>query len=52
MKLHIVTVGKPKLGYAVAGWDDYLARLQRLHAQTSQRLYGKYSMAIGAFADQ
>ena len=32
MKLHIVTVGKPKLAYAQAGWDEYLKRLQRLHS--------------------
>ncbi|HSX08128.1 MAG TPA: 23S rRNA (pseudouridine(1915)-N(3))-methyltransferase RlmH [Candidatus Saccharimonadales bacterium] len=32
MKLHIVTVGEPKLAYARAGWDEYLTRLKRMHS--------------------
>ncbi|HSX17078.1 MAG TPA: 23S rRNA (pseudouridine(1915)-N(3))-methyltransferase RlmH [Patescibacteria group bacterium] len=31
MKLHIVTVGEPKLAYARAGWEEYLGRLQHYH---------------------
>ncbi len=31
MKLHIVTVGEPKLAYASAGWQEYLKRLQHYH---------------------
>jgi len=31
MKLHIITVGAPKLPYARLGWDEYLTRLQRFH---------------------
>lgn len=31
MKIRIVTIGKPKLTYAKAGWDEYLPRLGRLH---------------------
>ena len=31
MKLHLVTIGKPKLAYAVAGWQEYLGRLQHFH---------------------
>lgn len=31
MKIHIVTVGEPKLAYAKAGWDEYLKRLQHYH---------------------
>ncbi|MDL2342378.1 MAG: 23S rRNA (pseudouridine(1915)-N(3))-methyltransferase RlmH [Patescibacteria group bacterium] len=31
MKLHIVTVGAPKLTYAKAGWEEYLGRLQHYH---------------------
>ncbi len=31
MKLHIVTVGKPKFAYAKQGWTEYLKRLKRLH---------------------
>ncbi len=32
MKIHLVTVGKPKLPYAVAGLDEYIGRLSRLHS--------------------
>ncbi len=32
MKIHIVTVGQPKLAYAKAGWDEYLKRLQHMHS--------------------
>jgi 23S rRNA (pseudouridine1915-N3)-methyltransferase len=31
MKLHIITVGEPKLVYAKQGWEEYLKRLQRFH---------------------
>jgi 23S rRNA (pseudouridine1915-N3)-methyltransferase len=43
MKLHIVTIGKPKLAYAQTGWDDYLARLQRLHTVRVTQLGDKYA---------
>jgi len=32
MKLHIITVGEPKLAYAKAGWEEYLKRLQHYHS--------------------
>ena len=31
MKIHIVTVGKPKLPFAKIGWDEYLNRLKHHH---------------------
>jgi 23S rRNA (pseudouridine1915-N3)-methyltransferase len=31
MKIHIITVGEPKLAYAKAGWDEYLKRLKHYH---------------------
>jgi 23S rRNA (pseudouridine1915-N3)-methyltransferase len=31
MRVHIVTVGEPKLAYAKVGWDEYLKRLQHYH---------------------
>ncbi|HSX33402.1 MAG TPA: 23S rRNA (pseudouridine(1915)-N(3))-methyltransferase RlmH [Candidatus Saccharimonadales bacterium] len=31
MKLHIVTVGEPKLAYAKAGWQEYTDRLRHYH---------------------
>jgi len=43
MKLHIVTVGKPKLAYAEAGWDEYLKRLQRYHDVRVTHLADKYA---------
>jgi 23S rRNA (pseudouridine1915-N3)-methyltransferase len=43
MKLHIVTVGKPKLAYASAGWDEYLHRLQRLHTVLITHLADKHA---------
>lgn len=32
MKIHIITVGEPKLVYAKAGWDEYLKRLNHYHS--------------------
>jgi 23S rRNA (pseudouridine1915-N3)-methyltransferase len=31
MKLHIITVGQPKLSYAKQGWDEYYKRLTHYH---------------------
>lgn len=31
MKLHLITIGEPKLAYARAGWQEYTARLGRYH---------------------
>jgi 23S rRNA (pseudouridine1915-N3)-methyltransferase len=31
MKLHIITVGTPKLTYAKQGWDEYWNRLKHFH---------------------
>ncbi|ADV66114.1 23S rRNA (pseudouridine(1915)-N(3))-methyltransferase RlmH [Deinococcus maricopensis] len=31
MRLHLITVGEPKLPYARAGWDEYAGRLSRYH---------------------
>jgi 23S rRNA (pseudouridine1915-N3)-methyltransferase len=31
MKLHVITIGEPKLAYAKAGWQEYLKRLGRYH---------------------
>lgn len=31
MKLHIVTIGQPKLDYAKAGWAEYWQRLKHYH---------------------
>ncbi|HXR49509.1 MAG TPA: 23S rRNA (pseudouridine(1915)-N(3))-methyltransferase RlmH [Verrucomicrobiae bacterium] len=31
MKLHIITIGQPKLDYARSGWQEYEARLRHYH---------------------
>ncbi len=31
MKLHIITVGQPKLTYAKQGWEEYYNRLKHYH---------------------
>lgn len=31
MKLHIITIGKPKLAYAQTGWEEYWDRLKYHH---------------------
>jgi 23S rRNA (pseudouridine1915-N3)-methyltransferase len=43
MKLHIVTVGKPKLEYAKGGWNEYLRRLKRYHEVRVTQLSNKYA---------
>jgi 23S rRNA (pseudouridine1915-N3)-methyltransferase len=51
MKLHIITVGKPKLAYALTGWTDYLGRLQRLHTVRVTQLSDKYASDSAKFKD-
>lgn len=46
MKLHIVTIGKPKLAYARSGWEEYLGRLERLHTVRVTHLADKYANDI------
>lgn len=43
MKIHIITIGKPKLAYAASGWEEYLARLQRLHNVRATQLADKFA---------
>lgn len=31
MRLHLITVGEPKLKYARLGWEEYEQRLRRYH---------------------
>ncbi len=51
MKLHVVTVGKPKLAYATLGWDEYLGRLQRLHTVRITQLADKYASDTAKFKE-
>lgn len=43
MKLHIVTIGQPKLAYAKLGWQEYLTRLERLHNVRLTQLADKHA---------
>lgn len=43
MKIHIVTIGKPKLSYAQAGWEEYIARLKHYHDIRLTHLADKYT---------
>lgn len=47
MKLQLLTIGKPKLGYARAGWEEYIGRLQRLHTVRITQLSDKYAADAG-----
>ncbi|OLV16524.1 23S rRNA (pseudouridine(1915)-N(3))-methyltransferase RlmH [Deinococcus marmoris] len=41
MRLHLITVGEPRLAYARAGWDEYATRLRRYHKLQVSRVSGK-----------
>ncbi|GAA5501844.1 ribosomal RNA large subunit methyltransferase H [Deinococcus xinjiangensis] len=41
MRLHLLTVGEPKLAYARLGWDEYEKRLRRYHKLQVSRVSGK-----------
>ena len=43
MKIHILTIGKPKLPYAQLGFEEYRGRLQRLHHIRVTHLSDKYA---------
>jgi 23S rRNA (pseudouridine1915-N3)-methyltransferase len=40
MRLHLITVGEPRLAYARAGWDEYAGRLKHYHKLTVTRVAG------------
>lgn len=41
VRLHLITVGTPRLAYARAGWDEYESRLRRYHKVQVTRVTGK-----------
>lgn len=45
MRLHLITVGEPRLAYARAGWDEYEKRLRRYHKLQVSRVTGKTQQA-------
>lgn len=49
MKIHIITVGEPKLAYARAGWEEYVTRLKHYHTVRVTHIADKHNDA-GHFA--
>ncbi|MDB5185323.1 MAG: Ribosomal large subunit methyltransferase [Candidatus Saccharibacteria bacterium] len=45
MKIHLITVGTPKLHYAKLGWEEYYKRLQRQHTVRVTHLADKSNTA-------
>lgn len=45
MRLHLITVGEPKLAYARVGWDEYEKRLRRYHKVQVSHVSGKTQQA-------
>lgn len=43
MKLHLITVGSPKLAYARTGWDEYIGRLKHYHSIRVTHLSDKHN---------
>jgi 23S rRNA (pseudouridine1915-N3)-methyltransferase len=43
MKIHIITIGEPKLAYAKAGWGEYLQRLKHSHQVRVTHLADKWT---------
>lgn len=43
MKLHIITIGHPKLPYAKQGWEEYSTRLKRQHTVRVTHIADKYA---------
>jgi 23S rRNA (pseudouridine1915-N3)-methyltransferase len=49
MKLHVITVGEPKLAYAKQGWEEYLKRLKHYHQLRVTHIADKYAYDPGHF---
>lgn len=43
MKIHLITIGQPKLAYARAGWEEYYKRLGRYHQIRTTHLDNKWA---------
>lgn len=43
MKIHLVTIGSPKLDYAQSGWREYTKRLQRYHSLRVTHIADKHN---------
>lgn len=51
MKINFVTVGKPKLQYAMTGVAEYLARLKRLHTVHETVISDKFAYDSNKIAE-
>jgi len=47
MKLHVITIGKPKLPYASLAWEEYLGRLKRFHEVKATQIPDKFAYDAG-----
>lgn len=45
MKVHIITIGEPKLAYAKAGWQEYWDRLKHYHSLRATHVADKHNDA-------
>jgi 23S rRNA (pseudouridine1915-N3)-methyltransferase len=45
MKIHIVTIGQPKLKYAKDGWEEYTKRLSHYHQLRTTHIADKHNDA-------
>jgi len=45
MKIHVITIGKPKLSYAQAGWEEYWSRLSHYHQVRVTHIADKHNDA-------
>lgn len=43
MKIHIITIGAPKLAYAKLGWEEYMGRLKHYHQLRVTHLADKHN---------
>lgn len=45
MKIHIITIGQPKLDYAQKGWEEYWQRLKHYHSLRVTHVADKHNDA-------
>lgn len=43
MKLHLITIGEPKLEYSRSGWQEYVKRLGRFHTVRVSHMADRYA---------
>jgi 23S rRNA (pseudouridine1915-N3)-methyltransferase len=51
MKLHIVTVGQPKLAYAKLGFEEYIKRLEHYHRVRVTHIADKHAYSAAKFLE-